>query len=482
MNRKIITSCLLAISFGLMSCDNTTDNIGASLIENQDRLSVNADTFNVTSESILAGRVIARSSSGYLGQMEDPETNTIVSANLMSQFHVLDNYNLPNQDSIMSRDNNGEIIADSCDIRLYFNSYSGDSLSQMKLTAYELSRPVEEGQTFYSDFDPEALGYLRTDGLAAQRTYTLLDFTEADSIRNNSNYVRNINIRLNSPYTDKNNTTYNNYGTYILRQFLRNPAAFRDSYRFLHEICPGFYFKIDGGIGSMAHIQMAQLNIYFKHKQNGRVEEIYTNFVSTEEVLQMTNFSNNTNLLQNLANEQDHTYLKTPAGLFTQLTLPVTDIMSAHENDTINSAKIVLYRENNSSEARYQFGIPRNVVMIPSDSLQSFFANNRLPDNKTSFLATYSATTNAYTFNNVSGIINLFARKRNLANVGSNWGKVVIVPVELQSVTQGSGSTQTTTITKVSHYLGLSSTKLLGNTNGGQNIQVSVIYSKFNGR
>ena len=90
-------------------------------------------------------------------------------------------------------------------------------------------------------------------------------------------------------------------------------------YRFLHEICPGFYFKVDGGSGSMAHIQIAQLNIYFKNKQNGKVSEISTNFVSTEEVLQLTNFSNDNTKLQQLANESGHTYLKTPAGLFTKL-------------------------------------------------------------------------------------------------------------------------------------------------------------------
>ena len=56
----------------------------------------------------------------------------------MSQFHVLSNYELPAKDSIMSRDANNEIIADSCDIRLYYSTYYGDSLSQMKMTAYEL--------------------------------------------------------------------------------------------------------------------------------------------------------------------------------------------------------------------------------------------------------------------------------------------------------------------------------------------------------
>lgn len=481
MRRNIIAACMLAACLGMVSCDDTTDTLGGSLIDNGDRLSIKTDTFSVASETVLAGKVIARSATGYLGRMEDPETMTTVTGNLMSQFHVLSNFELPQKDSIMSRDANNEIIADSCDIRLYYSSYYGDSLSQMKLTAYELDRPVEEGQTFYSDFNPETQGYIRPaaqGGIAEKRSFTLMDYTETDSLRKKKGYARNINIRLNRQYTDKKGVMYNNYGTYLLRKYQEDPSAFRDAYRFLHEICPGFYFKIDGGTGSMAHIQMAQLNIYFKHKEKGKIKEISTNFVSTEEVLQITHFDNDNTRLQQLANESGHTYLKTPAGLFTRLTLPIADIMAGHETDSINAAKIVLYRENNSSSSSYQFEMPKNVVMVPADSLQSFFGNNRLPDNKTSFLATYNSTKNAYVFNNISGIINLFSHNSSMPE----WGKVVIVPVELQTVTQGVGSSQQKKVTKVSHEMGLSSTKLLGNTAGGKNIPISVIYSRFNGR
>ena len=64
----------------------------------------------------------------------------------------------------------------------------------------------------------------------------------------------------------------------------------------------------------------------------------------------------------------------------------------------------------------------------------------------------------------------------------ANWGKVVVVPVELQTVTQGTGNNQQTKITKVSHEMGLTSTKLLGNSPDRNNIEISVIYSRFNGR
>ncbi len=482
MKIKFIAFCTLIACIGMVSCDDTTENIGASLIDDIDKLSVKADTFGVSSETIMAGAVIARTSTGYLGRMEDPESQSTVTGNFMSQFHVLTNFELPEEDSIMSRDTDNKIVADSCDIRLFYNTYYGDSLSQMKLTAYELAKPVEEGKTYYSDFDPEKEGYIRMGGIAEKRSYTLADYTEDDSVRKSSSYAPNINIRLNKPYTDKSGKVYNNYGTYLIRKYQEDPAAFRDVYRFLHEICPGFYFKISGGFGSMAHIQAAKINVYFKYKTNGKVIASSTNFVGTEEVLQMTNIANDNSRLQELAQESGHTYMKTPAGLFTQLTLPMADIMAGHDNDSINSAKITLYRLNNEISSDHYFEIPQNVVMIPSDSLKSFFANNRLTDNKTSFLATYNSSKNAYVFNNIAGIVNLFIHNKTKSASDINWGKVVIVPVELQTVVTGSGNNTTTKITKISHKMGLASAKLQGNSAGALNINLSIIYSKFNGR
>ena len=145
---KAKTTALVAalISISFISCDDTTDSIGSSLIGQTDNLKVMADTFNVISRSILADSVIARTGTGYLGRMKDPETGATITGNFMAQLHVLNNYGLPTLDSIMSRDQNNEIIADSCDIKLFYASYNGDSTSQMKLTAYELNHPVEEGQ------------------------------------------------------------------------------------------------------------------------------------------------------------------------------------------------------------------------------------------------------------------------------------------------------------------------------------------------
>lgn len=478
--KKIFVFLALAVSMALItSCDDTTDTIGGSLIPDNDKLVVSTDSFDVSSKTIPAGNVIPRTSTGYLGKMTDAETNTQVTANFMTQFHVLDNYQMTVADSITSRDASKNIIADSCEIRLFYKGSYGDSLAQMKLTAYELNKPVEEGITYRSNFDPIANNYVRTNGgIAVNRSYTLTDLTEPDSVRKTSNYVKNINIKLNDQYTDKDGVVYNNFGTYLMRKYQSNPTAFRNSYHFLHEICPGFYFKITDGEGSMAKIEQAQINIYYRAKKGTSEKETFTKLVGTEEVLQLTNFSNDQAKLQDLIKETGHTYLKTPAGLFTQLTLPITDILTGHENDTINSAKIEVKRVNNNASSTYNFGIPQNVLMLPADSVETFFAKTRLNDNKTSFLASYNTTKNSYIFNNISGLISFFKQAKSPRS--ENWGKVVLVPVELQTTSTGSGASQKTTVNMISNQMGLSSTKLLGNTSAGNGLRITVVYSKFN--
>ncbi|MDU2329146.1 MAG: DUF4270 domain-containing protein [Prevotella bivia] len=478
--KKIFVFLALAVSMALItSCDDTTDTIGGSLIPDNDKLVVSTDSFDVSSKTIPAGNVIPRTSTGYLGKMTDAETNTQVTANFMTQFHVLDNYQMTVADSITSRDASKNIIADSCEIRLFYKGSYGDSLAQMKLTAYELNKPVEEGITYRSNFDPIANNYVRTNGgIAVNRSYTLTDLTEPDSVRKTSNYVKNINIKLNDQYTDKEGVVYNNFGTYLMRKYQSNPTAFRNSYHFLHEICPGFYFKITDGEGSMAKIEQAQINIYYRAKKGTSEKETFTKLVGTEEVLQLTNFSNDQAKLQDLIKETGHTYLKTPAGLFTQLTLPITDILAGHENDTINSAKIEVKRVNNNASSTYNFGIPQNVLMLPADSVETFFAKTRLNDNKTSFLASYNTTKNSYIFNNISGLISFFKQAKSPRS--ENWGKVVLVPVELQTTSTGSGASQKTTVNMISNQMGLSSTKLLGNTSAGNGLRITVVYSKFN--
>lgn len=478
-NKLAISLAIGVFAFTMTSCDDSTDNIGSSLIINPDRVNVQADTFEVSTRTIMADSVIARNITGYLGRVKDPETGNYVTGDFMVQLHPLTNYQIANADSILSRDSQGELIADSCEILLVYNDFYGDSLAQMKLSAYEMDHPLEEGSVIYSNFDPATHGYLRQGGINQERTYTLADQTRLSSASNKA-----ISIRLDDTYTDKAGVKYNNYGTYLLRKFYESPATFRNTYHFLHEISPGFFFKVTNGIGSMAYITNAQLNIFFRTQINGKDSITSTSLASTEEVLQTTTISNDNDVLTSLAQQTNCTYLKSPAGLFTEVTLPVDEIMQGHDNDTLNAAKVTFPRINNGVSSDYLLDAPQTLLMIPADQLKSFFVENRIPDYKTSFTASYSSTVNGYTFNNISGIINYMIKKRRTGQLDTDWNKAILVPVSLETTTTtGTYGTTTTRVTKCAHDMSLTSTRLVGGSNNPYGpIQISVIHSLFNGR
>lgn len=491
---KIKTFAVIALmaSFFMTACDDTTDTIGTSLIDISDSLDVKTDTFGIKSSSIAAGNVLSRSTTGYLGKIRDPETGAYITGDFMAQFSTLENYQFPTRDSLVSVED-GEVVADSCNIRLFYTDFYGDSLATMNLTAYEMSEAMNEGVNYYSNYNPIKEGLVRTNGIKVNKTYTLTDLSVSEDTRYSSSYTPNIKINLNKPYTDKSGKTYKNYGTYIMRKYYENPENFKNSYNFIHNVCPGFYFKVNDGLGSMAYVTISQLNVYFRYKSDSTLVGM-SSFSGTEEVLQTTNITNDDGVIADMiANANDSTYLKTPAGIFTVLEIPVDSITKEHkkynftlrkyentvvnhENDTINSAKVTLQRFNNNTQSEYSLDVPSTLLMIPLDSINTFFEQDKIADYKQSFLASYSSTSNSYTFNNIAGMINFMAANKANGTASENWNKVAIIPV---STTVDSS---TSAVTKVVHDMSLTSTRLVrGKTfvpDG--DIKITVIYSKFN--
>lgn len=472
MNKKILLAIITAL-IAFTSCDDNTDTIGTSLTDNIDNLNIIADTFDVTTTSIVVDSVLSRSNMGYIGKIKDPETGTYTSSDFMVQFHVLENYSFPDIEKIRSL-KDGKVVADSCELRLYYTGYYGDSLATMKLTAYDMSKPMKENVGYYTSFDPMKEGYVRTDGIKENLSYTLLDLTKSSEERSDDDFVSNIKIPLNSEYKDSEGNTYDNYGTYILRKYYSNPSDFNNSYKFIHNVCPGFFLKSSYGVGNMAYVYMTQLNVYYRYENKDSVYNKAAVFSGTEEVLQTNHIVNDKEAIKRLASDNSCTYLKTPSGIFTEMTLPVEDIMKGHRNDTLNTAKITLQRINNTVSDKYSLDIPQTLLMIPRDSIYSFFKNGNIPNNKISYIATYSSNENAYTFNNISNLITTVNKAKEAGGADfiakhPNWNKVVIIPV---NVTDYSG-----TINKVFHNMSLTSTKLVGGPNS--KIKISVIYSKF---
>ena len=488
MMRKMLLLAGVVISMiTISSCDEDTASIGKSLTDTADMFTMATDTFDLTSRSIIAEHILSRSAYSYLGRIKDPETSAYITEDYMTQFSTLENNNesvFYDKEDIISREG-GEVVADSCAIVIVGNSFTGDSLAAMKLTAYELDKPVEEGKKYYTDFDPEKEGYIRADGIKQNLVYSIINLQLSDSVRNiyqtSSGQYYSITIPLKKQYKDKDGKEYKNYGTYLMRKFFEHPDYYKNFYTFIHNICPGFYIKTTDGLGLMTEIVDTRLITYYRIMKDGKETNFKTEFHGTEEVLQTTRITNNKMVIDALAANDEWTYLKTPAGIFTEVTLPVDDIKKGHENDTITSAKVVFHKMNDKSELTDKLlKDPTNLLMVQRDSLESFFDNHNIPNNTSSYLATLSTKYNSYTYTNISGIINLMYNNKekggaNYTTEHPNWNKVVLVPVKTTMTSTSSGGT----ISAVNHEMSITSTRLIGGAkNQHEPIKISIIYNK----
>lgn len=486
--RLLTVLVIAALTFA--ACDDTTEGIGGSITNKIDNINISNSAFNVTTKSIVAGAVLSRNNTGLIGKMKDPETGNYVKGDYMTQLSVLPTFSVDTLDYIKQA-NNGSIEADSCYLLVSYNASYGDTITPMKVTAYEMTKPMSEDQEYYSNYDAFKNGWVSESNPHWSSNYNL----------SNTSDVKNFKIYLNKEYK-KDGKTYKNYGSYILQTYAEHPEYFKTNFKFLHNVCPGFYIKNVGGTGNMAKIWNTELIFYWtRHKTIKKKDGVtdstvvgigYNRFDGTEEVLQLNKIENDTKNLEKLASQKNWTYLKSPAGIFTEVTLPIDDIMKGHEKDTLNTATISFPRLNNADEDNpYNFATPSTILMVQKDSLQSFFEKSKLADSRTSYTTSYSSTgtyKNAYTFQNIANLVSAMYKNKGK---GENWNKVVLVPVNVITTTQG----YTTVISKINHDMSLASTRLIVGTDDPDKdytkdektgkkvasgpIRIKVIYSKF---
>lgn len=483
--RLLTVLVIAALTFA--ACDDTTEGIGGSITNKIDNINISNSAFNVTTKSIVADSVLSRNNTGLIGKMKDPETGNYVKGDYMTQLSVLPTFSVDTLDYIKQA-NNGSIEADSCYLLVSYNASYGDTIAPMKVTAYEMTKPMAEDKEYYSNYDAFKEGWVSENNQHWSSNYNL----------SNTSDVKNFKIYLNKEYK-KDGKTYKNYGSYIMQTYAEHPEYFKTNFKFLHNVCPGFYIKNVGGTGNMAKIWNTELIFYWTrhktiNKDSTAVGIGYNRFDGTEEVLQLNKIENDTENLEELASQDQKkcTYLKSPAGIFTEVTLPIVDIMKGHEKDTLNTATISFPRLNNDNEDNpYNFATPSTILMVQKDSLQSFFEKSKLADSRTTYTASYSSTgtyKNAYTFQNIANLVSAMYKNKGK---GENWNKVVLVPVNVITTTQG----YTTVISKINHDMSLASTRLIVGTDDPNKdyttdektgkkvasgpIRIKVIYSKF---
>lgn len=468
--KRIFSCFLLAIATLLTftQCDDNTGSIGGSLVPENDIITAETKTFYATSNTIMANdSILANTSDVYLGMYTDEESGTVFSSSFVTQFGCTEDFEFPMEGVV-------DDSASYTKLRLYFNEYYGDSLNAMRCEVYELDNTLQEGVPYYTNFDPEELYDVEKKPLAA-KTFNVIDYNVHDTILNSDNYARHIEIAL-----------PNSIGNRFISKFYEKDAEgniigkkyFANSEVFINDIFKGIYVKCVQGDGTILKIYRARIDVGFKRlikSSSGAMDSIQAlsaPFYSGKEVLQTNKFDNND--LKPLLDEKEYTYIKTPAGLFTEVKLPICELV---ENcDTINSAKMVFTRYN--EEGGSMNSAHGTLLMVRKADMYKFFLKNKLSDGETSYLTSFVNSNNEYVFSNIA---NLFKhcykeytegvqKDSDWETKNPDWDKVVLIPVTTTEDSNGS-------VVKILHDISISSMRLRGGTE--YEIPIEVVTSKF---
>ncbi len=463
-----------------IGCKDNTGSLGSSVMPDDDQLSVGAATYSITTRSIPADSVYARTSTAFLGKYTDKDFGTFT-ADFLAEFNCTDTLLFP-RNRILD-----ETI--KTNISLYYdtkNGYFGDPLNPSRLSVYQLNRLIEDDPNvyYYTDINPQDY-YDITQPPIGQKAYTAKDPTVTDSLWN----------------------TYDGYSIYIplpseegkriVDLAHTNPEYFENSETFKNNVFKGVYVKSDHGDGTILYIDNIIMSISadvyavdslgnfpIKRKAVGHTDEdstVYTvvsQFATTKEVIQANRFQNS-DILQNWIADTKHTYLKSPAGIFTEVKLPLDSIIEFHKTDTLNSARVTFTNYNKvSSDKKYDMPPPSFLLMVRKKDMHTFFEKNMLPDNITSYLASHDATNNQYVFSNIRRLVTTCINETDsIETPDEDWDKVVLIPVT-RVMEESTSSSSSSTLIAIRHDLRLTSARLEGGEEG-KKIDLQILFTKF---
>lgn len=469
---KIKYLCALLLAALVYSCDDSTTGIGDGLMPGGDRIPANTGSYEFSTNSLLADSVYARTSTAYLGRYTDEQFGEF-SADFIVQFTCPDDFEF---DKDMTE-------VTGVTLTLQYSKFFGDSLNAMRLAVDTLDKiiPEKDLSTFYTSVNPKDY-YNESAKSIAVKAYS----ATGPSVASDTTVV-NASTSTKTRYITQDIKLPTKFGEYIFNKYKENKDYFKNPEAFIKNVLKGFYIRCTHGDGSILYINGMTLNMNVKClvENSAGVRDSVVNkfgsFAATKEVIQANHFQNSEKLKELVA-DPNYTYIKSPAGIFTEATFPIETIYEEHKNDTLNGVNVTFTRYNDKNNSKYKMDIPNNLLMVRKKDMFSFFEQNKITDSQTSFYASYNGN-NTYTFSNIAPLITycIEERKKGIAEKGKDkweaenpdWNKVVLIPVKVDK------STTTNEVTGISNSLGMESAKLKGGTNPDNKLKMQIFYTTF---
>ncbi|MBQ6647585.1 MAG: DUF4270 family protein [Muribaculaceae bacterium] len=436
--RKFLFVSIIAAVWTVCFNSCTDDTIGTSISDIQSAI-IQDSSFVMTGKTVRNSHLRSRSSIQLLGNINAQGYGTL-SSDVVAQF-------MPTTTIDTVGVHGGDQWIDSCFItmRVAMGDFTGDSLTPMRLSVYELNQPLPS--PIYTDFNPS--GYYNTGDLMGSVTYsanqmvrdTLVTTTGATSIY----YEINVPVSV-------------DYARAIFNQYKINPATFETPAEFA-EFFPGIYITNSYGQGRVMNFYDIEFVTYYR-KYEKRADDTDTIYPGTKQsymaVTPEVLYNNNIDLEPDDAVramvEAGDAIVMGPAGYEVEVDFPIQDIINnfkAGSKDglgVVNNLAMELPVEKVPN--KYDIAPPKYLLMVKKSYRDEFFDKDTLTNDKDAFYAEYDASTSSYIFGGMRDYL-LDVMKKNGGDVSEKDVEFVIMPIDV---------TKFTNTTSYSYYYSSSST------------------------
>lgn len=465
--KTLLYSVISSIAFlSMVGCNDDLSSIGGDIQPGGDGIFVGADTISLSAKTIsMKDSIYARTTSGALGEYIDPILGSTKSDYLFQ-------YYCPNGLTFVGKDRS-KIGIDSVVMTISIDSaIVGNRNAPMGLSIYRVNTPL--AGNFYTNVDPTK--YCDMTTVIGRGVFVTNELTSSSNLKF-------IDVKMD-----------NAYGQEFLDKWRQDTTIF-DSQNKLNSNFKGVYITNTFGNSTLARVYSTRLNIHYNYQDRNfdnttdSTKTAVFSLSSTNEVIQMNHIKNDipSSLLTD-AEAKTKTYLKTPAGLYTELTIPLEEIVnsmkskgSTNSSLTINAANFKLM---GYTDLEKENGLtpPGYLLIIDKDSIDGFFEKGDLTDlysGKTCTIVSRTAATNTYDLGNMATMISYYVDQYKDESTIPDI-KFLVIPVSIGYSPYETSSGSLAVPGKITSVYNLMSPSGAIFRSSSDNLKMALIYSKYN--
>lgn len=433
-----ILSGAVTVSALLAACENTTQDIGSSLIQEESEVVIH-DEFSVTGYAKPNTSIESRTIVQLLGDISAEGYGNFTS-DFVCQFMPASKI-----------DTDGVTVNEIDSMKLILaypnGGYVGDSIAPMGLEVFRLNRQLPS--PIFSTFNPEEYCDVNSAPLAST-IYVGNAQGENDSIQALS--YREIHVDLPMSLAHE-----------LFNLYLDNPGAYSFPTEFAKHF-PGIYVRNSFGAGRVTQIQQTTMVMYYHTTSTDSDGNTVTDkkegtyFAVTPEVISNNNISYSMDPALSARMEAGENIIVAPVGCDVEITFPIQDVIDYYlDNCGVLSVVNTLTMTLPAEEIENDYGIapPGSLLMVLSSRKDDFFLDNSTTDDKTSFIATYSSDTKGYVFSGLRDyFLDMLEKYNENGAVDPAEATFTLTPVTLTTESTSSGYTTTTYVSSITPYIG----------------------------